>query len=601
MMKFINFFSHSLRLRLTISIALLVVLPITIMAIIVSVKAVYILQNQIENELFLHTTALANNVIKWDEEMSKMLRTLSVQPGIVSMDATLQQPILKKIISIYPHVYLVSTINLKGINVARSDDEPLKNYHDRSYFTEAIAGQLISRQILISRTTGQPAIVFSTPIKNDKNQIVGVIMLGTELVDVTEQVNAHKLGTTGFAFVVNEQGKILAHPEQNFATTLKNFAHYPPVKSLLTNTKNVPLHFTDENNVRWLFYGTTIENGWGVILQIQEQEFMQEILLFQKVALIFVLFILLMVSFLTWIVANHLVRPLSDMTQAAMALANGQLTQELTVDRQDELGQLAQAFNIMVKQLDESFKKIGIKNKELIKLNQEKNDFLGIVAHDLKNPLHAILGLAEMIQDIQDPLPTVTMQEYAKHIQESAENMYLLISNLLDVNAIESGKINIHLDYVDILPIVHNLTQIYRKQAKIKNINLYLHSTENQYIAFVSENTVYQILDNLISNAVKYSPFEKNVHIYIYENVEKIRCEVKDEGPGLCETDQNKLFNKFTRLQTKPTGGEHSTGLGLFIVKKLVTFMQGKVWCESELGHGATFIVEFPISCSKSI
>lgn len=594
-----NFFSHSLRLRLTVSIALLVVLPIALAITIVSIKAVHILQSQIEEELILHTTALANNVIKWDEEMSKILRTLSVQPDIITMDAKLQKPILERTLSIYPHVYLMSTLDLNGINVARSDDELLKDYHDRSYFIEAIAGKLISRQILISRTTGQPAIVFSTPIKNEKNQIIGVTMLGTELVDVTEQVNAHRLGKTGFAFVVNEQGKILAHPEQSLAFNFENFIHYPPVKSVLQNSKNVPLHFTDENNIRWLSYGTTIKNGWGVILQIQEQEFLQKVSLFQKFAILFVLFILFIVSVLTWIVANHLVGPLSQMTQAATALANGQLTQELTINRYDELGQLAQTFNTMAKQLDESFKKIGAKNNELVKLNQEKNDFIGIVVHDLKNPLHVILNLAGMMQETQESLSDETLREYAHYIQDSAEKMFLLINNLLDTDAIESGNINIHLEQVDILPITHYLVQIYQKQAKIKQINLHLHTLENQYIAFVSKDIMYQILDNLISNAVKYSPFGKNIYIHIYHTADKIRCEIRDEGPGLCEVDQSKLFSKFSRLQTKPTGGEHSTGLGLFIVKKLVTFMQGDVWCESELGYGTTFIVEFPISPSE--
>jgi signal transduction histidine kinase len=107
---------------------------------------------------------------------------------------------------------------------------------------------------------------------------------------------------------------------------------------------------------------------------------------------------------------------------------------------------------------------------------------------------------------------------------------------------------------------------------------------------------MHQVLDNLISNAIKYSPPMTHIDIRLVQMAETVRCEIQDEGPGLSEKDQQKLFGKFARLTTQPTGGEHSTGLGLFIVKKLVTAMNGKVWCESELGKGATFVVEFPKS-----
>jgi signal transduction histidine kinase len=121
-----------------------------------------------------------------------------------------------------------------------------------------------------------------------------------------------------------------------------------------------------------------------------------------------------------------------------------------------------------------------------------------------------------------------------------------------------------------------------------------------QYPAFVDDNRLHQVLENLISNAVKYSPHGKNIIIRLRQDERHVRCEIQDEGPGLSDSDKQKLFGKFTRLAAKPTGREHSTGLGLFIVKKLVELMNGAVWCESELGQGATFIVEFPVMSHES-
>ncbi len=170
----------------------------------------------------------------------------------------------------------------------------------------------------------------------------------------------------------------------------------------------------------------------------------------------------------------------------------------------------------------------------------------------------------------------------------------VLIDNLLDVNVIESGKTNILLKSLNLLEIVQNLQSEYSNKAKAKNITLQLQSQEKPYTAFVDERSLFQVLDNLISNAIKYSPHGKHIYIRLIENTNVVRCEIEDEGPGLSESDQQKMFGKFARLTPQPTGEEFSTGLGLFIVKKLVDTMNGKVWCKSKLGQGTTFIVEFP-------
>jgi signal transduction histidine kinase len=103
-----------------------------------------------------------------------------------------------------------------------------------------------------------------------------------------------------------------------------------------------------------------------------------------------------------------------------------------------------------------------------------------------------------------------------------------------------------------------------------------------------------QVLENLLSNAVKYSPPGKSIFIRVKKEASAVRLEVEDQGPGLSAEDQKKLFGKFARLSAKPTGGENSTGLGLSIVKKMVEAMNGQVWCESQPGRGATFILMLP-------
>ncbi|MFK5971194.1 MAG: hybrid sensor histidine kinase/response regulator [Candidatus Marithrix sp.] len=234
-------------------------------------------------------------------------------------------------------------------------------------------------------------------------------------------------------------------------------------------------------------------------------------------------------------------------------------------------------------------------NQELIALNQEKNEFLGIAAHDLKNPLSAIQSLANLMRIAINDFPQDKIVEFATMIENSAQRLFALIQNLLDVNAIESGSTHISLATYDILPFFQTVVQNYLKPAEDKNIEIKFNFVEESYPILADENAIFQVLDNLVSNAIKYSPHGKTVYLNLSKANDKVICEIKDEGPGLNEKDLSKLFGKFARLTPRPTGDEHSTGLGLFIVKKLIEIMKGKVWCESQLGKGTSFIAEFPL------
>ncbi len=236
-------------------------------------------------------------------------------------------------------------------------------------------------------------------------------------------------------------------------------------------------------------------------------------------------------------------------------------------------------------------------NEKLQRLNDEKNEFLGIAAHDLKNPLSSIRGMAQMIvKRKQVELAEEELDEMSHQIETQSNFMFEIITNLLDVNKIENGKLTLQMMPVEILMSLDNVVSRYQLAASKKNITLNFDTDADAPQIYGDPTLTIQILDNIVSNAVKYSPTDKQVWVSLKEDTAKkrIRVEVKDEGPGFSDEDKKKLFGKFARLSAKPTGGEHSTGLGLSIVKRLTEAMGANIWCESELGKGATFILEFP-------
>jgi signal transduction histidine kinase len=232
--------------------------------------------------------------------------------------------------------------------------------------------------------------------------------------------------------------------------------------------------------------------------------------------------------------------------------------------------------------------------QELSRLNEEKNEFMGIAAHDLRNPLGAIIGYSELVVEDARSLKHDDLEDNGRRIVEAASRMVEMVQNLLDANRIERGEMKLNLAPTDLCPVLNEVIETQRPPATAKQQTIHLEIESSPVVVPVDPSVAVQVLENLVSNAVKYSPPSKDIFVRLKKQPNVARIEVQDQGPGLSAEDQKKLFGKFARLSAKPTGGEHSTGLGLSIVKKMVEAMNGKVWCESELGQGATFIVEFP-------
>ncbi len=232
-------------------------------------------------------------------------------------------------------------------------------------------------------------------------------------------------------------------------------------------------------------------------------------------------------------------------------------------------------------------------NEELARLNDEKDELLGIVAHDLKNPLAVIRGYVEVLNQMSS-IPRAQQEVMFEKIDRAAARMFDLVKNLLEVNAIQRGTVHTESKPVDLLPLVDEVFELHRLRAEGKGQKLLLESAPQLPKALTDPRLLVEILDNLVSNAVKYSPAGKEVFVRINPKHRAIEIAVIDQGPGLTEDDQKRLFQPFTKLSAKPTGGESSTGLGLSVVKKLAAVIGAEVSCKSAPGHGSTFTLSVP-------
>lgn len=233
--------------------------------------------------------------------------------------------------------------------------------------------------------------------------------------------------------------------------------------------------------------------------------------------------------------------------------------------------------------------------KELKKVGKEKDEFIGIAAHDLKNPIAAIRIFTGLLRHSADRLSQKEIWEYTSKIQLSADQMMEIVMNLLESNRLESGNVALSLTPGDVGPLLDQLAATYKERAAQKHINFKVDYEDPLPVVLMDNMSMLQVLDNLVSNAVKFSPRGTTVTLRAIATDDSLHIEVRDQGPGILPKDFPLLFNKFARLSARPTGGESSTGLGLSIVKKLVELMGGTVSCESEPGKGANFIVTLPL------
>jgi len=225
---------------------------------------------------------------------------------------------------------------------------------------------------------------------------------------------------------------------------------------------------------------------------------------------------------------------------------------------------------------------------ELNALNIEKNEMIEIIAHDLKNPLTSVLSISELFN--REKI-TEHQREYISLIKKSLYRMNSLVAKILEIRVLESSSFKTNYSNVDLKQVTEQVISALKIQSNNKKIRIV--TDLDKVVASLDRSLIVQIIDNLLSNAIKFSNHNTKVHVSLKEENQAIRFEIEDEGPGILKEDIPRLFQKFQKLHAQPTDGESSTGLGLSIVKKYVEAMKGKVWCESESGKGARFIVEF--------
>lgn len=297
-------------------------------------------------------------------------------------------------------------------------------------------------------------------------------------------------------------------------------------------------------------------------------------------AMVFVLGIGL---FLAYILARRLTKPIQHLTEGAKAIGEGHLETQIPIESTDELGFLAQEFNWMAVRLKE--------------LDQLKDDFVSSVSHELRSPLSAIAGYVELLRG--SPLESISPDKRAKAlniIHESVERLTLFINDILDLAKLKSGHFDLNETSVSVKRIATEIGTLYQPLFDKNKIWFSVDVPDSVPVIKGDEGKVRQVLTNLISNALKFTPAGGKIRLWAKNHTEFIQVSVQDTGVGIPEAMREEVFERFKQVpaNTNTPSGRKGTGLGLAIAKAIVEAHGGRIWIDSELGRGTTVHFTLP-------
>lgn len=272
----------------------------------------------------------------------------------------------------------------------------------------------------------------------------------------------------------------------------------------------------------------------------------------------------------------------------------------LAESKKEEIERLRTELLDINNELSNASRELHKKNAELKKLNELKNHFLNAAAHDLRNPMGNIIRLSEfLLEELKQKLNKQQLQ-FLSLIKSLSSFGLDLLNDLLDMARIESGKLVLNKKQINLLELIKQVIKLNQFASERKNILIKMDVFEKIEEIEVDESSLKQVMDNLLNNAIKFSPPETTITIGLLADKENVTVFIKDQGSGISDEQMKKLFIPFSNAKTEGGSGAKGSGLGLAIVEKIITAHNGKIWVKSDQQQGTTIYFSLPVMSNQA-
>jgi len=437
----------------------------------------------------------------------------------------------------------------------------------------------------------------------------GVNVADVNLKFILEAVTSIKVGGAGHAYVVDRAGQLIAHPDISLVLRKTDLSSLSQVQEALRGTATTAERAMTATDVGGRSVLTAYEViptiGWVVFVEQPLDEAFAPLYasLARAAGLLLLGLVLSVVASL--VLARRMIVPIEALRASAGRIGAGALDQRIDIRTGDELEELADEFNRMSAQLEDSYatleRKVEERTRELATMRDQlaaasrhKSEFLANMSHELRTPLNAIIGfsgvlLQRLFGDLNEK-----QDEYVKDILASGEHQLALINDILDLSKVEAGRLELERSTFSIPEMIEGAVALVRERASGHGVALSCALDAQVGSIDADERKVKQVLVNLLSNAVKFTPSGGRVAVSATRKDSEIVIAVSDTGPGISVDDQARIFQEFE--QTGAARGHEGTGLGLALAKRLVELHGGRIWVESSVGAGSTFAFTLPLA-----
>jgi len=489
--------------------------------------------------------------------------------------------------------------------------------HDRSV-KQAMAAGVYFGPVYAPRLLSNPGarsmelVVKESPEAGLQREFAGTGVVG-EILDlrvIQDLVRQTRLGTSGYVYAIDARGVPIAHP--NSAAFTNRSLAFPQVTRALASLQTgstVGRNFRGERVLSsWATVGPV---GWKVFVEQPESAAFASVRgKIWRTALLLAAFVAAGIG-LSVLLARRLVRPVKEMRTAAGRIGAGAYDERIELRRRDELGGLADELNGMAaslqasvqsleqkveertRELQRALAELSRKGRQLEVASEHKSHFLANMSHELRTPLNAIIGFSQVLQQRLFGPINEKQEEYLDDILSSGNHLLSLINDVLDLSKVEAGQVELEVASLSLREALERGVVMVREPATKHGVRLSLELEPGVDLVEGDERRLRQVIFNLLSNAVKFTPEGGEVVVATASRDHEVLISVTDTGPGIPPEDHERIFEEFQQTDVGVRQRE-GTGLGLALSKRLVELHGGRIWVESEPGHGSRFVFTLP-------
>jgi len=511
----------------------------------------------------------------------------------------------------YPYNAAGITEGLSFLNTVINEKSPM------------IMFNVLPDELAPENVNGVPTIFLSVPVMVD-GEVIGILngVLSLDFIDQT--IRNIKVGSDGYIFFVDYSGRIISHPDRDDIDDLDDSRGLKIVERVLDGGSGSVTFYNDISGQQEMGAYVYLDDlGWGICVVVPEEEAMAPVRDLEQALIFFMIVFVVIGSVIAWLFVRKITRSLTELTDytnrimTTLKRTSGRRLKsskkyQLPVRSRDEVGELTLSLNRLTKELVHSYSEMenlviertgslqGMNmeltelNRKLLRADKLKSEFLANMSHELRTPLNSIIGFSEVLMSRSFGDLTPQQEEFLHDIHSAGRHLLELINEILDLSKIEAGRMDLHVQVFDMEENVREVQEIVKPLYTKKGLSFSVDIPNNIPKIKGDVLRVKQILYNLMSNAIKFTPSYGLVRVTARPVKDMVRIDVIDTGIGIKKNEYETIFREFTQLDMSVSREHEGTGLGLPLAKKLVELHGGRIWFKSVVGAGSTFSFTVP-------